>query len=330
LFDVVSQDVAEQRRSVAVRVARRLDDAELALVGETVRARDKRAFARTHVNIFLPGQPLTQGPWASVLLAPDPKVVVHGLRRDDEEMFLAEHRADRRPMLGSWLTSPPAVPGRLTIYSDAGRIYAEWRLRSGQKTVEEVQDGPALKSGRRLEIPGAGFYVLTRTGDLEIWDKSTLIATAERIRPDHLAFPAAVALGKTMPGPSQALATLDATRPTGAGAKRDTVPASPVQPDVKPANAIPQTSVTASAALVRPQVADQAGSGVTRQVAAVATTQAEPTDVLPAPIAKVASTKSGKNRAARTKTSNAQLADRSRAGTQSTGDQINAKIAGRF
>jgi hypothetical protein len=332
LFDVISQDVAEQRRSVAVRVARRLDDTELAQIGETVRARDKRAFTRTHVNVFLPGQSLTQGPWASVLLAPEPKVVVHGLRRDDEEMFLAEHRADRRPMLGSWLTSPPAVPGRLTIYSDAGRIYAEWRLRSGQKTLEELQDGPALKSGRRFDIPGAGFYVLTRTGELEIWDKSTLIATAERIRPDHLALPAVVALGKAGPSQSQSVAIADAARPASAGVKRETYPSSPVQPEAKAATSMPTASVTASVALVHPPVAQPAATAVTRQpvAAAVLDSPAEASLVPAGPIGKVATTKPGKSRAARTKAANAQIADRSKARTLSTGDQINAKIAGRF
>ena len=114
-YSSVSEEQSEQRRAVFVRIERRIDEAGLLGIAREIRAREKRAYARTQVNFVLPGMPLNQGSWASVLFAPEPKVMVHGLSRTDEELFLAEHRADRRPLLGSWLTSPPAAPGRLTI-----------------------------------------------------------------------------------------------------------------------------------------------------------------------------------------------------------------------
>lgn len=197
-FNPVSEDVSAQRRQVSVRIEHRLSEADLQRIGEAVVGRQKRTFSRTQVNFFLPGMPIQQGAWATATFALDPKVTIHGLRLEDEEVLLAEHLSDQRPLLGSWLTSPPAAPGRLTIYSDHGRIFAEWRLRNGQRTIDELQDAVS-KAGRRFDVIGGGYYILTRTGDLELWDKTTMIATAERIRPEHLALPAAVALGPMAP-----------------------------------------------------------------------------------------------------------------------------------
>ena len=180
-YTAVSEDISEQRRAVYVRVERRVDESDLLAIAAQVEGKAKKPFARTYVNFILPGMPVNQAAWASVLFAPEPKLMVHGLSRSDEALFYAEHQADRRFLLGSWLTSPPAAPGRLTIYADHGKVFAEWRLRSGQKTVDELRDS-TVKATRRFDVPGGGYYVLTRSGDLEIWEKTALIATAERIR----------------------------------------------------------------------------------------------------------------------------------------------------
>ena len=181
--------------------------------------------------------PLSQGPWASVLFAPEPKLAVNGLRLEDELSLLAEHQADLRPLLGSWLTSPPAAPGRLTIYSDHGRIYAEWRLRSGQKTIDEVFDTES-KSGRRFDVPGGGYYVLSRNGDLEIWDKSNLIATAERIRPEQLASPTHMAVAPKSVG------TVVAPNAKGASSDPSSIHSEPKKLSVIPPAQTDTASVT--------------------------------------------------------------------------------------
>ena len=237
-FNTVSEDLSEQRRAVFVRLEHRLTEADLLLIAEHIKDHSKRSYARTQVNCFLPGMPMNQGPWASVQFAPDPKVLVQGLRREDEELFIAEHQGDKRALLGSWLTSPPAAPGRLTIYSDRGRIYAEWRLRNGQKTLDELQD-TISKAGRRFDVQGGGYYVLAKSGELEIWDKTTLIATAERIRPEHLSLPAAVAIGPKL----APVITMVPAPPRLVPAE---MVSSPAQPE--PVAAAPVQSVTPGAA----------------------------------------------------------------------------------
>jgi len=255
----VSEDISEQRRAVYVRVDRRVDEDDLLAIAAQVEAKGKKPFARTYVNFILPGMPVNQGAWASVLFSPEPKVLVHGLSRTDEELFLAEHRADTRSLLGSWLTSPPAAPGRLTIYSDHGKVYAEWRLRGGQKTVDELRDA-TLKSVRRFDVPGGGYYTLTRSGDLEIWDKTTLIATAERIRPDYLAAPAIASIRQPTPSVAPRVASARAAPSLlGAGGLGSTAsPAmvsSPIQPEPLKPESIKTAPVKSAFSVVQPVVA---------------------------------------------------------------------------
>ena len=308
----VNEELSEQRRAVFVRIDRRIDEAGLLGIAREVQAREKRAYARTQVNFVLPGMPMNQGSWASVLFAPEPKVMVHGLSRTDEELFLAEHRADRRPLLGSWLTSPPAAPGRLTIYSDHGKVFAEWRLRGGQKTVDELIDTTA-KAVRRFDVPGGGYYVLTRSGELEIWDKTNLIATAERIRPEHLTLPVAVALGPKVSMPNSVRA------PTPA---QEALPASPSQPEPKTAAAVSAASSAGAPALPQPGLPDEhaAPSNVTAPSVTSAGLDADPLQLTAKPKLKKSAKPKSRNK----------IAGSPKANSLSTGDVISAKIAGKF
>lgn len=178
---VFAEESHEKRHSVSVRIERRLDESDAVRVATTLLRRATPAPARSNVNFFLPGMAMSQGAWAMVSFNPRPKFVVFGLKLEDERALIAEHRADKRPLLGSWLTSPPAAAGRLSIYSEAGKIFAEWRLRNGQRTIDEVQD-VSTANMRRFLVPGGGNYTLSRSGDLEIWSGQTLVAIGERIR----------------------------------------------------------------------------------------------------------------------------------------------------
>lgn len=335
-YNPVSEDISEQRRAVYVRVDRRIDEEDLLRIAGQVEAKGKKAFARTYVNFILPGMPINQGAWASVLFSPEPKIMVHGLSRADEELFLSEHRADRRPLLGSWLTSPPAAPGRMTIYSDHGKVYAEWRLRGGQKTVDELRDS-TTKTVRRFDVPGGGYYVLTRSGELEIWDKTTLIATAERIRPEHLALPPMVASNRHGTTASVRMAArsegakvevgksevgkAEAGRPVVA-----VLPSSPIQPELAaaPIKSASQASVPLNVA--------SAGANPAK-AAAVAVVVPEPATVIDAlpvdPKAKPkknAKAKPRQNKVA----SSSKVATASKSGDLPTGDLVSAKLAGKI
>lgn len=183
-FQIVSEDGAGDARRVSVRLDGRVSEAELQAIADAVKARQAPGKSVAAVAFFLPSMALSNGPWAEVRLQPEIKVIITGIRRDEEDVYRAEAQADTRAVIGVWVTSAPAVPGRLTIWRDKdSRIFAEWRLRSGQKTIDELVEQRA-RNGRRFDIKGSGggYYLAAWNGTLELGEKSSVIAVSERLQ----------------------------------------------------------------------------------------------------------------------------------------------------
>ena len=182
-YKIVSDDDVAGLRRVTVRLDRRLSESDLKAVSETVTKAQKSGSPVDAVAFYLPAMKLAQGPWAERRLSEGGKITIQGLRLDEETAYRAEALSDQRPVLGMWLTSPPAMPGRLTIWREkGGKTFAEWRLRNGQKTVDELDETQSSR-GRRFNIAGVSgaYYLATWGGELELGDKSGPIAVAERL-----------------------------------------------------------------------------------------------------------------------------------------------------
>ena len=181
-FKVFSEDASAGRRVVAVRIDHRISEAEVSRIAEAVKSRARAQAARTQVNFYLNGVRAGEGAWASATYAPDLKIVVNGLTAEEEQAFAAEVENDPRNVVGAWLTGAPAVPGRLMVFREKNRLFAEWRVRGGHRTVDEVVESRGSR-GHRFDIPGddSQYYVMLPGGALELRDKTALIAVAERI-----------------------------------------------------------------------------------------------------------------------------------------------------
>ncbi len=186
-YQVVSEDGAPQALHIAVRLERRMSEPDLKAVSEALKARHSPDKTLAAVSFYLPAMKLTQSPWAEARFAPASKITVNGLGLNEEAAYRAEAESDPRDVIGVWITAAPAVPGLLTIWRDKyGKTFAEWRLRNGQKTSDELEESKA-KSGRRFDVVGAngGYFLMTWGGDLELGEKSAVIAAAERLQIDR-------------------------------------------------------------------------------------------------------------------------------------------------
>ncbi len=183
-YRVVSEDSSTEssRRHVAVVLSKRIAEAEIGRIADIVRAQERAPFERTLVNFYLPGMKIGQGAWATAAYNPALKVSIVGLRLDEEQTAVSEAASDSRALVGVWLTAPPAAPGRLTIFRDGPKVLAEWRLRNGNKSVEELIEACDPK-GRRLtpKTGGTDHYLLTWSGELELRDGQTVTAIAEKL-----------------------------------------------------------------------------------------------------------------------------------------------------
>lgn len=184
VYKTIAEDASESRRIVSVRLDTRAGEDELARIATSLRKGDQDG-RRTLVNFYLPGMSLKETSWATATFAPALKISVHGLTLDEEAAYRAEAAREKRPVVGMWLTQAPAVPGLLVIYREKTKLFAEWRVRGGHRTVEEVIES-RWNGGRRFDIAGdAGqHYVLVSGGVLELREKSGLIAAAEPVKAD--------------------------------------------------------------------------------------------------------------------------------------------------
>ena len=243
-FQIVSEDDSAGVRSLAVRIENRVAESDLRQWAKTLRATRAEGKAPAKIAFYLPSMKLGQAPWAEIRFDAETKVSINGLRFDEVQSFGAEVASDHRAVIGHWLTSPPALPGKLTILREkSGRLIAEWHLRNGQKTVDELRESRSQR-GRRYEIADAdgGYYLALGSGDLELGQNGAVIAVAERFIPAVTA--------KTVKGPALGASdtkTAGAAPLAGGGGPPvanaelpATVTAAPG--DATPASVIPRTS----------------------------------------------------------------------------------------
>ena len=201
-YRVVAEEKSDASRIVDVRIERRIDEPDINAIANVIVSRDTHDYPRTVINFVLPNARLGEPPWANATVVREVRVRIPGLRLDEERQFLAEAREDRRDILGSWLTSIPATPGRLTIYREGKRLFAEWRMRNGVRSQDEIGE-TRVSGGRRFDLksgPSDDYFLVTATGDLEIRAKGQLIALAERIRDTGVAASAvASSMSPTLP-----------------------------------------------------------------------------------------------------------------------------------
>jgi len=206
---ILTEEAGEIHRTVEVRLERRLAEPELKALARSLSESSARQFRRTLINFYLPGMKVGDGAWATATHTNDVAVRINGLRLDEEQALSAEARADSRSVIGTWLTSTPAAPGRLTILRENGRLIAEWRLRNGITTTDQLVEARQGASRRFDTMPqSAEHFVLSAAGELELRQGDRLIATAEKIamtpgKPERAPVAAAVPVPtrQTMPAP---------------------------------------------------------------------------------------------------------------------------------
>ena len=182
-YRVVVDQKGDAARTVEVRLDRRLDNIELSAIVNAIIDREPRAYPRTTVNFLLETTRPADGPWASATSLRETQIRVPGLTAEEERGYRADAASDRRNVIGSWLTSTPATPGRLTLYREHDRLMLDWQMRGSLARVSELAETP-IPAGTRLDHIDGTFethFILSRDGALEIHAKGTLITVAERI-----------------------------------------------------------------------------------------------------------------------------------------------------
>ncbi len=209
--EIVSEDIRDGVAIFSVRLDDRLSEADVKALAHDIRTKAPPAKQPQSIKFFLSAMALSAPAWADVDFGPDARVTIRGLRLEEERAFRAEAAGDQRALIGVWLTSPPALTGKLTIWRDKNKkLFSEWQLRTGIKTVDALTEIRSQR-GRRYAIDGSdgGYYLALWNGELELGDATNVVAIAERLtinsKPPLQA--AASAQPQTPPSAEQALLT---------------------------------------------------------------------------------------------------------------------------
>lgn len=244
---------------MAVRVNERLSERVLYDLAGDLAAKHKPGEAIAAISFFLPKSDLAAQPWAIARFENTrPEIAILGLRAEEEALFRSEAQLDARDVVGVWLTSPPALPGKLTILKSKDGLIAEWHLRNGQKTYDKLNASSSARGVRYTVVGGDGaYYLAAHGGELLLGDATRIIAVAERLPVDpnaRLAASKAQAAGLSPAVPAQAATTADAV----------SVSAASVIPAAKTPRARSRRAVQAPAPKNGGFVADLMGGAIAR------------------------------------------------------------------
>ncbi len=201
-FKVVAVDGTPEARMLAVRLDGRLPQKDLKDLSLAVSSSRKKGETVAHLRFYLPGNELSQDPWATAQIeGANVQLKVLGLRAEDEAQYRAEAQADTRDVVGVWITSSPALPGKLTILRTAkGGFMAEWHLRSGQKTTDQLMLSRSSRGHRYDVVGGDGaYYLATWSGPLALGHAARIIAYGEKLVIEKKPAAAPVALHAVKP-----------------------------------------------------------------------------------------------------------------------------------
>jgi hypothetical protein len=195
-YAIIANSGDDTRRSFAVQLERRVTENDLKRIASDIRLTDSGIEAASAVMMFyLPGMKLGHGVWAHAYFQPtdastqkasqEPKVTIVGLSIAEEERLVLDARQDSRNLVGAWLTATPAPVGKLTLYREKGRLFAEWGLRDGARFAEEVVETVLSEGGWRYDRRegGTGDHMrVTPEGDLQLRDRNDIITVTQTIK----------------------------------------------------------------------------------------------------------------------------------------------------
>ena len=171
------------KRSVDVRLDRKVSKEVLRSLAIELRNADKGEYQRTFIVYYLPGMTVGAGGWATTHFNPELEVRILGLTAEEEKVR-SQAQSPSREQLGVWVDNRPFM-GTISIFREGGKLLVEKKYKDGSTSKKEVVEKPSRRGRRFEEKEGAAFgeyFLIDRQGKLQLWDEDGHITTAERLR----------------------------------------------------------------------------------------------------------------------------------------------------
>lgn len=185
-FSIIgSSTIPGIKRSLDVRLNKRVSEQTLRAIALKLKAQDSRTYERTFITYYLPGMAVDHGAWATTHFNPELEVRILGLTVEDEKKLVAQPDPTGREIVGRWLYEEPPLVCRIAIFRQGGKLFIEQMFKDGSTLKKELTEtkSPLGRRFDKVEGSSAGeHWVLGLDGDLQIRDNDGLIATAKKIQ----------------------------------------------------------------------------------------------------------------------------------------------------
>ena len=179
-----STAIAGIKRSLDVRLNKRVSEDTLHAIALKLKSQDSLAYDRTFITYYLPGMTVGAGAWATTHFTPDLEVKILGLSIEEEKKLSTAPAPAKREIVGWWLDEIPYASSRITIFHEGGKLYVERVFTDGSSLKEELVEKRS-PLGRRFdqgEVGTAGdHWIIDSRGNLQLHDNDGLITTLRKI-----------------------------------------------------------------------------------------------------------------------------------------------------
>ncbi|MGD8451304.1 MAG: hypothetical protein PVJ57_05745 [Phycisphaerae bacterium] len=179
-----SSTIPGVKRTVDVCVSKRISEAELRTMALEIKAQDLGQYERTFISYYLRGMEVGHGAWATTHFNPDLEVCILGLTAEEEQQSSTSRPSAAREVIGCWLDDRPHAGGRITIFTEGGKLFIERAFKDGTVLKKELVEKRSPLGRRFDEAEGAwagNHWLIGADGNLQLRDNDGLISTAKKI-----------------------------------------------------------------------------------------------------------------------------------------------------
>jgi hypothetical protein len=180
---IKTNNIPDIKRQVDVRLNHKVSAEVLSAIAVQLKNADHRVYERTFILYYLPGMEVNSGAWATTDFDSDLQVHILGASIAQEDALVGNDvNRVGQPAVGRWMLEYGALNGTIRIYRENGKSYIEINFKDGSNYKTEVSER-STPSGRRFEakIATGDYYVINRSGNLQVWDREGLVTTAIKI-----------------------------------------------------------------------------------------------------------------------------------------------------
>lgn len=173
------------KRSLDVRLNRRVSEGTLRALALELKSQETGSYERTFICYYLPDMKVDAGAWATTHFNPNLEVRILGLTVEQDKALRHRPADPSQDVIGSWIDDSPFAGNRITIFRQHGELFMETTYKDGSAGTAELVEMSTPRARRFDHKPDRGhgeYYLINSTGDLEQWDQDGPFLTARKIR----------------------------------------------------------------------------------------------------------------------------------------------------